>query len=77
MDSTILKVFGTGQVTLPKKWRNKFRTKHFKALMDGKKIILEPIEEYKTFFDADEFNNGDGVEIGAFIKALKKSLKDG
>jgi bifunctional DNA-binding transcriptional regulator/antitoxin component of YhaV-PrlF toxin-antitoxin module len=77
MESTILKMFGTGQVTLPKKWRKKFDTLHFKASMDGKKIVLEPIDDYVTLFDANEFNNGEGVEIGTFIKALKKSLKDG
>ena len=75
MDSTILKVCDTGQITLPKKWRSKFKTDRFKAVMNGNKIILEPVEEYETFFDADEFNDGRGVEIGVFIRALEKSLE--
>lgn len=40
--SIMLVSYGTGQVTLPKKWRKKFDTLHFKASMDGKKIVLEP-----------------------------------
>lgn len=80
MDSTILKTFGTGQVTLPKKWRSQFKTKHYKAVVQGRKLILSPLEDedsesWKTLFDADEFNKGKGVEINAFLKALKKSLK--
>lgn len=75
MKSTILKVFGTGQVTIPKKWREKFDTLHFKASMEGGKIILEPIDDYLTFFDSDDFNEGKGVEIDEFKKALQESLK--
>lgn len=75
MKSTILKIFGTGQVTIPKKWREKFDTLHFKASMEGGKIVLEPIDDHLIFFDADDFNDGKGVEINDFKKALKDSLK--
>lgn len=75
MDPTILKLFGTGQVTLPKKWRKKFNTTHYKAVAEGDKLIITPMEEDQVFFDADEFNDGEGVEVETFYKALKKSLK--
>jgi bifunctional DNA-binding transcriptional regulator/antitoxin component of YhaV-PrlF toxin-antitoxin module len=75
MNSTILKLFGTGQITLPKKWRTKFKTTHFKAVMEEDKLIITPLEEEEIFFDADEFNAGEGVELNEFYKALKKSLK--
>jgi len=75
MDSIILKLFGTGQVTLPKKWRSKFNTSHYKAIMEGDKLTITPLEKDHIFFDADEFNNGEGVELDTFYKALKKSLK--
>lgn len=77
MNSTILNLFGTGQVTLPKKWREKFKTKHFKAEIQDDKLVLTPLKDDRwiTIFDADEFNDGEGVEIGIFYKALKKSLE--
>lgn len=75
MKSSILKLFGTGQVTLPKKWRTQFNTTHYKATTQGNKLIITPLEEDQVFFDADEFNKGEGVELDTFYKALKKSLK--
>lgn len=75
MQTTVLKLFGTGQVTLPKKWRTQFKTKYYTAMIEDNKIILMPLEEEKVFFDADEFNDGKGIEINAFYKTLKKVLK--
>lgn len=42
----ILKFFGTGQITIPKEWRNVFGTKTLKAIFDkkNKKIDIRPIE---------------------------------
>lgn len=75
MTSTILKSFGTGQVTLPKKWRSQFKTKHFKAEIKGNKLTISPIEEEIVIFDADEFNGGEGVSAKDFFEALEKSLR--
>jgi bifunctional DNA-binding transcriptional regulator/antitoxin component of YhaV-PrlF toxin-antitoxin module len=75
MHSTILTLFGTGQVTLPKKWRDQFNAKHFQATIQGKTLTLKPIEQEIVFFDADEFNEGEGVSLQAFHKALKNSLR--
>ncbi|MEI6221547.1 MAG: AbrB/MazE/SpoVT family DNA-binding domain-containing protein [bacterium] len=42
MTHTVLKVFGTGQVTIPKKWRKKYNTNLFLAHEEDDKIILQP-----------------------------------
>lgn len=42
--TTMLKMFGTGQVTLPKEWRKKFKTTQFLARMEGRRLIIEPVE---------------------------------
>ncbi len=72
---TVLKTFGTGQVTLPKKWRMQFKTNHYKAIIKGQNLTLSPIENEIVVFDADEFNNGEGVDLKDFYKALQESLK--
>lgn len=77
MQKVVLKSFGTGQVTLPKEWREKFDTKYFIADIGDKQIIIKPLNKEEVFFDADEYNDGKGVEIQEFYKALKKSLKNG
>lgn len=79
MKKVILKSFGTGQITLPKMWRDKFKTNYFVASIDKEKITIKPFkeEEEEVFFDAAEFNKGKGVDIQDFYKALKKSLKNG
>jgi bifunctional DNA-binding transcriptional regulator/antitoxin component of YhaV-PrlF toxin-antitoxin module len=40
-----LSMFNTGQVTLPKSYRDQFKTNIFVARTKGKKLIIEPIEE--------------------------------
>ncbi len=76
MSTAVLKVFGTGQITIPKKWREKRKSNIFLAKEEGNKIILEPVEETEEkIFDANDFNDGEGVEINEFIQALENSLK--
>ena len=38
-----LNMFNTGQVTLPKKWRDQFQTNKFIARSEGNRLIIEPI----------------------------------
>ncbi len=75
MSSTVLKIFGTGQVTIPKKWREKRKAKMYFAHEEGEKIVLEPVQNEEVIFDADEFNAGKGVKIDDFVAALENSLK--
>jgi len=41
--TAILKMFGTGQITLPKSWRKQFKTDRFLARSDGKRLVIEPL----------------------------------
>lgn len=45
-----LKLFNTGQVTLPKLWRNKYPTKHFLATETKQGLLIRPI------VDDDEYD---------------------
>lgn len=78
MITKILKATAKGQITLPKKWRSKHNTNIFLAKIDNNRIIIEPIdvEQWETIFDADQDNNGKGIELGKMISMLKK-LKNG
>ena len=43
MNTYTLKLFNTGQVTLPKAWRDKWNTKNFIAKETEKGLLIEPI----------------------------------
>lgn len=45
-------MFNTGQVTLPKKWRDKYPAKKYIARPQGNKLVLEPIK--RDFADWDK-----------------------
>lgn len=36
-------MFNTGQVTLPKKWRERYKTNKFMARSEGNTLVIEPI----------------------------------
>lgn len=42
--TTILKMFGSGQVILPKAWRKQFQTKRFIARVERKCLVIEPLD---------------------------------
>jgi len=42
----VLSMFNTGQVTLPKKWRDKYPAKKYIARPQGNKLVLEPLEDF-------------------------------
>lgn len=43
MNTVALSMYGQGQITLPKSWRDKFDTKSFLAVIEGDKLTIEPI----------------------------------
>jgi len=45
-----LKSFNTGQVTLPKKWREQFSTKNFVATETKKGLLIKPLEDNETVY---------------------------
>lgn len=73
---SILKLFGTGQITLPAKWRKKHNTKNFIAEETPKGLLIRPLMEV-NFFE-DELGNAElsfpmGMEASALLKELKKA----
>lgn len=71
-----LKVFGKGQVTLPKAWRDKVKTEYFVAEETPQGLLLKPIVE-STYYEIDEENFGlhfpQGISASKLSKALKKA----
>ncbi len=55
-----LKVFNTGQITLPKRWRDKFDTKNFIAEETKQGLLIKPIE---TKNDTVYYENNEGFWI--------------
>ena len=78
MPTKILKATSKGQVTLPKKWRQRFDTDNFFAEIEADRIIIKPLEledeNWETVFDANRHNNGKGISVEDMIKSLKKLM---
>ncbi|MFC1788093.1 AbrB/MazE/SpoVT family DNA-binding domain-containing protein [Patescibacteria group bacterium] len=80
--TNIVKATSKGQVTLPAKWRKNFDTDRFLIKTKGDSLIITPLNideleedgEWTTIFDADRDNDGKGVPIDEFIKAIKNTL---
>ena len=77
-----LSMFNTGQVTLPKKWREQFNTNKFIARPSGNKLLLEPLEDDTPEQLLDEnveiFNKGDGIRFkkGLSGEGLDKFIEE-
>jgi len=80
MSSKVSKCTQKGQITLPKDWRDQFKTDSFMIEYDQKKLIITPVDlsslQEEVIFDADRDNAGKGIPIDDMIKALKK-IKNG
>ena len=53
-----LKLFNTGQITLPKSWRDQFQTKNFLAKETREWLLIQPIGEKSTdinFYENSEW----------------------
>lgn len=50
-----LKMFNTGQITLPKSWRERFKTKHFVAKETKKGLLIQPmLQDEDVIYYEDE-----------------------
>ncbi|MBU1445903.1 AbrB/MazE/SpoVT family DNA-binding domain-containing protein [Patescibacteria group bacterium] len=71
-----LKLFNTGQVTLPKEWRNKFNTKHFVAEETEAGLLIKPLIKDDTVYyeDRDGFGlySESGLDTNKITAAIKK-----
>ena len=80
MTAKISKCTSKGQITLPKDWRDQFKTDDFMIQYDQKQLIIQPINisklQEEIIFDADRDNDGKGIPIDDLIKTLKK-IKNG
>lgn len=75
MNSTILKIFGSGQLTIPKKWRDDDKAAAYTAIRRGHDIILRPVEREDVIFDAERDNAGAPIPAAEFLKILKRAMK--
>lgn len=77
MNSYTLKMFNTGQITLPKKWRNKFDTESFVAEETEKGLLIKPIlkdEDVVFYENKTEFglHFPKGIDAQILIDKLKE-----
>ena len=77
----IVKATSKGQITLPSKWRKGFETDRYLLKEQDGSLVITPFEVdaleeqgWETIFDATRDNDGKGVPISKFIKALKESI---
>lgn len=77
--TVIRKVFGSGQITLPKSWRDKAKTDVFSIRESGKELRIIPLRQprERVIFDSAKAGYPEGVEIKTFLKALKKANRSG
>ena len=72
-----LKTFNTGQITLPKARRSKFKTKHFVAEERPDCLLIKPFDAsddvvYYTSNDGFGIYSDKGVDPADIISAIKK-----
>ncbi|MDA3840281.1 MAG: AbrB/MazE/SpoVT family DNA-binding domain-containing protein [Patescibacteria group bacterium] len=76
--TTISKATTKGQITIPKKWRDKFNTNQFVITDKGDKLEIEPLiidskkEKEFTVFDAIRDNKGKGMKAKDLVDVLKR-----
>ena len=72
---TPLKQFGKGQVTLPKKWRDKFDTDYFLAEETPQGLLIKPLVESIYYEDNENFGLSfpTGISAADLLKKLKEA----
>ncbi|MBT6069292.1 AbrB/MazE/SpoVT family DNA-binding domain-containing protein [Candidatus Peregrinibacteria bacterium] len=77
MNVHTLKMFNTGQITLPKSWRKKFNTKHFVAKETENGLLIQPmIQDEDVVYYEDEGGCGlhfpKGIDPQILINAINE-----
>ena len=71
-----LKSFNTGQITLPKKWREQFETKNFVATETEEWLLIKPIEDKEVVYYEDKewfwIYSESGINPEEIISKIKK-----
>ncbi|MFH1012418.1 MAG: AbrB/MazE/SpoVT family DNA-binding domain-containing protein [Candidatus Peregrinibacteria bacterium] len=71
-----LKLFNTGQITLPKAWREQFDTKNFLAKETEEGLLIKPLEEGETVYYEEKDGFGlyceKGLPVDEIISKIRK-----
>lgn len=71
-----LSMFNTGQVTLPKKWRERYDIKHFTAEETKEGFLLiKPLKRDKTVFYKNKDGFGIYCENGLDVNKIRETIK--
>lgn len=75
MNPVPLMMWGQGAVTLPKKWRDQFPTKHFVAVVTSEGLLIKPIVEVE-YYEKSPTHFGVrfpmGMDVGKLYERVKK-----
>ncbi len=76
MNTYTLKLFNTGQVTLPKHWREKYQTKNFIAKDTREGLLVQHLLENKVVYFEKKDGFGiyceSGISIDDMVSKIKK-----
>ncbi|MDD3862199.1 MAG: AbrB/MazE/SpoVT family DNA-binding domain-containing protein [Candidatus Gracilibacteria bacterium] len=73
---TTLKLFGTGQITIPKAWREKYKTNQFVAQETPHGLLIKPLVDEFFYEDGSDYfglNFPLGIEAKELAAKLKKA----
>lgn len=70
-----LSMFNTGQVTLPKSWRAKYKTNKFVAEETKGGLLIKPLVKNETVYYEDEKSFGLYCESGLDMEKIKQAIK--
>lgn len=71
-----LKLFNTGQITLPKAWREKFNTKHFMAKETKEGLLIEPLEKKEIVYYKNKGEVGIYCEKGLPVDDIIRKIDE-
>lgn len=71
---TTLKLFGTGQITIPKIWRDKYKTDSYIAQETPHGLLIKPLVD-ELFYEDGEDYFGINFPLGIDAKELASKLK--
>lgn len=76
MNTYTLKLFNTGQITLPKSWRSKCETKHYIATETKEGLLIQPLRDKEVVYFENKEGFGlycdSGLPVDDIISKIKK-----
>lgn len=76
MNTFTLKLFNTGQITLPKAWRDKFKTKHFIGKETKEGLLIQPLSKNEVVYFENKESFGiyceNGLPVDEIVHTIKK-----